>query len=85
MKTIWTASYEGNTITIENTWFHGERLYVNEKLQDQKVGVFTSNLTGHLFSANRERKFIKVHISGITSINCHLFVDDEQIALTKIR
>lgn len=40
MKSIWTANYENNEVKVENTWFNGERLYVNGNLQDEKVGVF---------------------------------------------
>ena len=29
MKSIWTTNYENNEIKVENTWFNGERLYVN--------------------------------------------------------
>ena len=33
---IWTANYEGNDIRIENYGANGEKLFVNNKLQDKK-------------------------------------------------
>ena len=42
MKSIWIASYENNEVKVENTWFNGERLYVNGILQDERFGFFSS-------------------------------------------
>ncbi|SPW26642.1 Uncharacterised protein [Elizabethkingia anophelis] len=32
MKSIWKAIYGNSEIRIENTWFNGEKLYVNDVL-----------------------------------------------------
>lgn len=85
MKTIWIANYDENEIRIENTWFNGERLFVNGKLQDEKINVFTSDLVGHVKTNDGERKIIKVNLSGWLTLSCRLFVDDEKIEIKKIR
>lgn len=80
----WTANYEGNEIKITNSWIRGEKLFVNNKLQDEKLSFFSSNLTGHLMSKNGEKQSIKVNLCGFFTIRCTLFVNDEKIVVTKI-
>nr|WP_320000016.1 hypothetical protein [uncultured Draconibacterium sp.] len=48
MKIIWIANYDENEIKIENTWFNGERLFVNGKLQDGRFNLFSADLLGHV-------------------------------------
>ena len=79
MKSIWTTNYENNEIKIENTWFNGERLYVNGILQDRKTSLFSSNLTGHLINGKDQRENIKVSLFGYFKINYKLFIDDNKI------
>ena len=83
MKSIWKANYENNEIKVENTWFNGERLYVNGNLQDEKVGVFSTDLTGHLINTKNERENIKVNLSGSFKIACRLFINDSKIEIKK--
>lgn len=83
MKSIWTARYEGNEIRIENTWFNGERLYVNGDLQDERYSVISSRLTGHLVNQNKESKMIKVTLGGAFKVNCILFIDDKKIEVVQ--
>ena len=83
MKSIWTANYENNEVKVENTWFNGERLYVNGNLQDEKVGVFSTDLTGHLINKKNEKENIKVNLSGSFQITCRLFINDSKIEVTK--
>jgi hypothetical protein len=79
MKSIWTTNYENNEIKVENTWFNGERLYVNGILQDEKTSLFSSNLTGHLINTNNQRENIKVSLFGYVKIKCSLFINDKKI------
>jgi len=80
---IWIANYEGNEIRIENSW-RGEKLYVNNKLQEARSGLTSSaKLTGHLISKNGEKKPIKVNLGGNFRMKCYLFVDDEQVEVIK--
>lgn len=83
MKTIWTATYENNRITIENTWFNGERLYVNDELQDDTKSLFSAVLTGHLINSKGERENIKANLVGFTSVKCRLFINDKLVAVTQ--
>lgn len=87
MKSIWEATLEGNVIRIENNWFSGERLYVNDKLQDYQINYFSPPiLTGHLTSINNERLQIRANIlQGFLGLNCVLFVNNEQIPLKKVK
>ena len=64
MKSIWTATYENNTIKIINTWFSGEQLFVNDLLQDKNAGFFSSHLTGHLINTKNEKEPIKANLFG---------------------
>ena len=83
MKT-WTANYEGNEIRITNSLRFGEKLFVNNKIQDEKVGfIGGSDLTGHLISKGGEKKPIKVNLSGWFAVGCRLFIDDEKVEIVK--
>ncbi len=87
MKSIWEATFENNVIRIENNWFSGEKLFVNDKLQDYQINYFsTPILTGLLKNSNNEKFQIKVNIlQEFFGVNCILFIDDEQIALKKVK
>ncbi|GIM52281.1 hypothetical protein CAPN004_13110 [Capnocytophaga cynodegmi] len=85
MKSIWKATYVGNEIRIENTWFHGERLYVNDQLQDEQGNICNALLTGHLFDGDT-RKNIKANIfSFFFGVKCTLFVDNNLVKLTQVK
>ena len=82
---IWKADFEGHEIKIENSW-RGEKLYVNSRLQDEKINFSSSSdLTGHVMSKDGKRLPIKVHIGGIFTIGCRLFVDDEKVEVAKVK
>ena len=83
MKSIWTTNYENNTIKIINTWFSGEQLFVNDKLQDKKYGFFSSDLTGHIINSKNEKELIKANLFGWTKIKCTLFVNDTEVKVTQ--
>ncbi|GGE94902.1 hypothetical protein SAMN05443634_101266 [Chishuiella changwenlii] len=87
MKSIWEATLEDNVIRIENNWFAGEKLFVNEKLQDFQVNYFSSPiLTGHLKNSEGNKLRIKANIiQEFFGLNCVLFIDDEQIPLKKVK
>ncbi|MGV0922955.1 hypothetical protein [Empedobacter tilapiae] len=87
MKSIWEATFENNVIRIENNWFSGEKLFVNDKLQDYQINYFsTPILTGHLKNSKDEKLNIKVNIlQEFFGVNCILFIADEQVALKKIK
>jgi len=84
MRSEWIAMYEDTEIRVVNTWFDGEKLYVNKELQDERFGMFGSDLTGHVIDSNGERKNIKVNIGGALTISCRVFVDDKKMLLEKI-
>ena len=84
MKTIWKANYANNEIKVINDWFNGEKLFVNGKLQDEKLNFFTSDLSGHLSNEKGITENIKVNLSGWFSIGCRLFVNDTKITMQKV-
>ena len=56
MKSIWETTVENNVIRIENTWFSGDTLFVNDKLQDYQINYFSAPiLTGHLINSKDEK------------------------------
>lgn len=88
MKSIFKAIYGNNKIRVENTWFGGEKLYVNEELQDINNAFFigSSLLTGHIVSEKNEKLPIKARIySDFIGIKCSLFIDDKEVKLHKVK
>ena len=69
MKSTWTTNYKNNEIRVENTWFKGERLFVNDTLQDEKFGIFSSDLTGHIINTKNEKESIKVNLGGFWKVS----------------
>ena len=68
---------------MENTWFNGERLYVDGELQDENLGLaFGVTLTGKLNRNNGDKRLIKVSIGVNFKINCRIFVDNKLISPT---
>ena len=39
MKKVFDVTYEGHHIQVVNTWFNGEKLYIDGKLQDENLGI----------------------------------------------
>lgn len=76
MSKKFEVTYKGQQITVENGWFSGEKLYVDNQLQDENIGLgFRARLRGEL-SGNEE---VKVSIGGNFTINCRIFVDNQLI------
>lgn len=84
MKSIWIAVYEDCEIKIENTWFNGARLYVNGKLQDERFGWYSTDLTGNIFTKNGEKHLIKVNLGGTLFVGCRLFIDDKKVDVKQL-
>ena len=83
MTSIWTGQFDNNEIKVENTWFHGERLYVNNILQDETYGFTGTKLLGHLFDKDRNKLHIKANLGGVLKITCNVFVDDRKVEITQ--
>jgi len=85
MKTIWEANYENNAIRVENTWLNGERLFVNNELQDITKGAFGTELFRHVNKNNGEKLNVKVRLfSDFFSVKCILFIDNKKVSIDKI-
>lgn len=82
MKSEWITNYEGNEIKITNNWFSGEKLFVNNELQDEQLNFITpSNMTGSLIDKSSNKLDVKTNISGLFSVSCRLFIDNKKIKL----
>ena len=69
------VDHGGNAIVVENR-VSGEKLFVNGKLQDERVGLsFVARLFGQLPTGEN----IKVSLGGIWTIQCRIFVDNKLV------
>lgn len=82
-ESIWITNYEGNEIKITNKWFGGEKLFVNNILQDKKFNIVTSELTGYIINSNSEKENIKVSLFGWFKIRCKLFINDNEVEVVQ--
>jgi len=85
MNSEWIADYDGNKIRVTNSWITGEKLFVNDELQDEQLNFTASNLTGNVRNINGEKVLIKTNISGFFTSNCRLFIDDKKIKLQQTK
>ncbi|WP_367752169.1 hypothetical protein [Flavobacterium sp. WC2430] len=86
MKSEWIANYENEEIKITNNWFTGEKLFINNELQDEQLNFITpSTMTGILTTKKGEKFPVKTNLSGFFKVRCHLFVDNKKIALKQTK
>ncbi|MDO8316100.1 MAG: hypothetical protein Q7T12_01085 [Flavobacterium sp.] len=85
MESEWIAKYEETNIKVTNDWFSGEKLYVNNELQDEKLSFITSNLTGNLINKQGEKLDIKTNISGFLTVSCRLFIDNKKVEVKQTK
>lgn len=79
MKKTFEVMHDGHHIQVLNSWFTGEKLYVNGQLQDENLGLaLRAELNGELKS-NDDRKSIKVAMGGFFKVNCRIFVENNLI------
>ena len=71
----WDVNYNGNVIRVENR-ISGEKLYVNDELQDEQRGLaIRIRLCGKLHTGEE----IKVSLGGWFVVNCMIFVDNKRV------
>ena len=86
MKSEWNTKYEESEIKIINSWFSGEKLYINNQLQDEQLNFITpSNMTGNLINKQGEKLNVKANLSGFFTVSCRLFIDNKKIELKQTR
>ena len=86
MKSEWNTKYEETEIKIINSWFRGEKLYINNELQDEQLNFITpSNMTGNLVNKQGEKLSVKANLSGFFTVSCRLFIDNKKIELKQTR
>lgn len=86
MKSEWTIKYDDNEIKVTNSWFGGEKLFVNNELQDEQLNFITpSKMTGSLIDKNGIKLNIKTNISGFFTVSCRLFIDNKKVELQQTK
>lgn len=86
MKSEWTIKYDDNEIKVTNSWFGGEKLFVNNELQDEQLNFITpSKMTGSLVDKNGIKLNIKTNISGFFTVSCRLFIDNKKVELQQTK
>jgi len=86
MKSEWTTNYEGTEIKVTNSWFSGEKLFVNNELQDEQLNFITpSQMTGKLIAKNGEQMDIKTNLSGFFRVSCRMFINNKKVELQQIK
>jgi hypothetical protein len=43
MKSEWIVKYDDNEIKVTNSWFSGEKPFVNNELQEEQLSFFHQN------------------------------------------
>jgi hypothetical protein len=65
---------------VENTWFSGERLYVDGELQDEELGYgVRARLYGRIKTGDGAGELIKVSIGAWFTVDCRIFIDDKLV------
>lgn len=86
MTTIWKGMYLGNSIEVQNTWFRGEKLFINKTLQDITYGWFgQSKLECELPNNNSNTNLRVKLIAGMWKVNCYVFIDGKEIKMEKVK
>jgi hypothetical protein len=77
MKKEFEVYYQGHSIQVVNTWFGGEKLYIDGELQDENLGLaLRASLNGVLRNEDKSIKSqIKVTLGGFLTVGCKIFVD----------
>ncbi len=77
--TDFEISYEGNKILIKNDGPDGERLYINDELQDQNFEPYDGYLVGHIDDGTEDKGRIEVYLGGPQTSNCIIYADEKLI------
>jgi hypothetical protein len=86
MKSEWIANFDDNVIKITNNWFSGEKLFINNELQDEQLNFITpSQMSGILTDKNGERLDVKTNISGFFATSCRLFIDHKKVEMKQVK
>ena len=72
----WEVNYSENVIVVENSAF-GERLFVNDDLQDERNGLIGNRV--RLWGQLKTGEQIKVSLGGTFKIQCRIFVDNKLV------
>jgi hypothetical protein len=69
----WEVNVGVDVITVEN-YVDGEKLYVNNELQDELLGLWVSR--ARLWGRLSTGETVKVSIGGNFAMHCRIFVND---------
>lgn len=82
MRTLWKGNYLGNEIVVLNTWFRGERVYVNNKLQGLSYGWFGQSKLKFELPNQSGKVTVRVKlIAGFLKVKCYVFADGNEVSM----
>lgn len=79
MKNRFEVMHNDHHIQVENSWFTGEKLYVDGQLQDENLGLGLRAVLNGELKSDEGRKRIKVALGGFFKLNCRIFVENNLI------
>ena len=86
MKSEWITKYLETNIKITNNWFSGEKLHVNNELQDEQLNFITpTNWSSYLNYKQGQNLNIKTNISGFFTVSGRLFIDNKKVELKQTK
>ncbi|MDF3001427.1 MAG: hypothetical protein K0Q48_1546 [Bacillota bacterium] len=77
--TDFEISYQGSRILIKNDGPEGERLFINDQLQDQNFEPYDGYLKGTLVNEEGIEETIEVYLGGPQTSNCIIEANGEAI------
>ncbi len=85
MSSVWKTNFKNFEIKVKNTWFNGERLFINDELKDEKFALIAAVLKCEITDKDDTVHRVKVHLGGFFSVKCRLFIDDKEVEITQIQ
>lgn len=79
----WNTKYEGHQIEVKNSWIGPTELYVDEKLQDKTIALFSAKLIGKIKIKDIEKELKAIVTATLFSAECNIFIENEVIYTSK--
>ena len=86
MPQIWKATYKGHKIRVENHGFRGEKLFIDDELQDSHSGLSTrAQLQAKIKHGDGEGELVEVNLreGHNEKVECKLSLNGAPIPITE--
>ena len=85
MLRVWIAEYDGHQIRVHNTWFSGQRLFIDGECRDTDGQLFIVSgtiprLSARLLGSEGQTHVVEVFSKAIFTVKVKICVDGRQIA-----